>query len=328
VGIKLRRVESDADYAAWRQVHMAVLPGERCDTLAELRRDASPSRLLLLATRGVVVVGSGLAEPSQTAGGFIEPQVLPAFRRQGIGGVLLRALADHVSQLGLPTLKAHADDPGALAFAGQFGFAEIDRQIEQIRAVGREPLPPGSAADLEVISLSSRPGLWEACFDGFGQQVLADFALEHPIQVSRAQWVASWAGDPMFVALYDGQVIGCAGLHRDPDQPARAEHALTAVRKDWRNRGVASYLKRQTLHWAAANGLTEVYTWTQRGNHHMRRLNEHLGYAYGKQSITVSRRLPLLSGGPGTGISSAPAGGVRWRLTFPHGGEAGAGRAR
>ncbi|MGE5291929.1 MAG: hypothetical protein ACM3ML_33045, partial [Micromonosporaceae bacterium] len=36
----------------------------------------------------------GLADRSEAAGGFVEPQVLPGFRRQGIGGVLLRALAD------------------------------------------------------------------------------------------------------------------------------------------------------------------------------------------------------------------------------------------
>lgn len=123
--------------------------------------------------------------------------------------------------------------------------------------------------------------------------MLADFAPEDRLQVSREQWEARWAGDPMFHALHDGEVIGCAGLDRDTDRPSRAEHTLTAVRRDWRNRGVGAYLKRLTLHWAARNGLTEVYTWTQRGNDQMRRLNERLGYAYGKQAITVSRRLPI-----------------------------------
>jgi len=113
------------------------------------------------------------------------------------------------------------------------------------------------------------------------------------LSVSREDWEAHWAGDPMFVALHDGQVIGCAGLDRDPDQPARAEHALTAVRRDWRRRGIAACLKRHTLHWAAANELTEVCTWTQQNNHAMRRLNQTLGYTYAKQSITVTRPLPI-----------------------------------
>jgi len=78
-----------------------------------------------------------------------------------------------------------------------------------------------------------------------------------------------------------------AGLHLDPDEPGRAENALTAVRREWRGRGVASALKRATLVWAAEHGLREVYTWTQQGNADMRRLNEHLGYVNRLQSITM-----------------------------------------
>ena len=91
----------------------------------------------------------------------------------------------------------------------------------------------------------------------------------------------------------DDEVIGCAGLDRDTDRPERGENALTAVRRDWRGRGIASHLKRRTLRWAADHGLTELYTWTQAGNASMLRLNEHLGYVTGQTSITVSRPLPL-----------------------------------
>ena len=56
---------------------------------------------------------------------------------------------------------------------------------------------------------------------------------------------------------------------------------------------LASHLKRRTLHWAALNGLEEIYTWTQAGNSSMLRLNEHLGYVTTRNGITVSRTLPL-----------------------------------
>lgn len=95
----------------------------------------------------------------------------------------------------------------------------------------------------------------------------------------------------MFLALYDGEVIGCAGLHRDTDQPGRAENALTAVRRDWRGQGVAAHLKRLTQ--GAAHAVEELYTWTQVRNAPMLRLNEHLGYVVGKTSITLTRALPL-----------------------------------
>jgi mycothiol synthase len=65
------------------------------------------------------------------------------------------------------------------------------------------------------------------------------------------------------------------------------------VRRDWRGRGVALALKLHTLAWAAGHGITEVYTWTQRGNDDMRRLNERLGYAYRSETINLRAPLPV-----------------------------------
>jgi GNAT superfamily N-acetyltransferase len=175
-----------------------------------------------------------LARPSDTAGaGFVAPRVLAAFRRDGVGAVLLRALASHLCELGLPAVRASVADPGSLAFAARFGFAETDRQIEQVRSVGAEPVAGRPPAGVQVVLLSDRPGLWSECYERFGCQVLADFATRAALRVSREDWQAHWASDPMFLAVSDGEVIGCAGLDRDPDQPARAEHGLTAVRRDW-----------------------------------------------------------------------------------------------
>jgi GNAT superfamily N-acetyltransferase len=287
--------DSDDDYDAWRRVRMAVIPGERTATVAEMREQDSSDRLLMLATIDGSVVGSGVADRSDSAGGgFVAPRVLPEHRRRGVGSALLTVLADHVAALGLPEVRSMVDDPRSLGFAEHFGFVEIDRQIEQVRALGRvEPPPTALPAGVDVLTLDQHPQLWAACYDRFGREVLADFALFQPLQISAEQWSTSWAGDPMFLALYGGEVIGCAGLDRDTDRPERGENALTAVRRDWRGRGIASHLKRRTLQWAAEQGLSELYTWTQAGNTSMLRLNEHLGYVRGQTSITVARPLPL-----------------------------------
>ena len=285
---------TDDDYAAWRRVRMAVIPGERCDTVAEMRAQDSPDRLLLLASLDGTVVGSGIADRSDSAGGgFVAPRVLSEHRRRGVGSALLEALTEHVATLGLPEVRAMVDDARSLGFAQHFGFEEVDRQIEQVRAIGDEPAPSPLPAGVDVLTLDQHPGLWAACFERFGREVLADFALFEPLEISAEQWNTSWAGDPMFLALYGGEVIGCAGLDRDTDRPERGENALTAVRRDWRGRGIASHLKRRTLRWAADEGLTELYTWTQAGNASMLRLNEHLGYVTGQTSITLTRALPL-----------------------------------
>ena len=137
------------------------------------------------------------------------------------------------------------------------------------------------------------PELWAASYQHFGTEVLADFAVFQPLQITEQQWNDSWAGDPMFLAVHDGEVIGCAGLDRDTDRPERGENALTAVRRDWRGHGIAVHLNRRTLRWAADHGVTELYTWTQAGNTPMLTLNERLGYLTGQTSITLSRPLPL-----------------------------------
>ena len=93
----------------------------------------------------------------------------------------------------------------------------------------------------------------------------------------------------MFLALHDGEVVGCAGLGLDPDEPTRAENSLTAVRRDWRGRGLAVHLKQRTLAWAADHGITEVYTWTQDGNGAMRTLNTRLGYATTRTGTSCAR---------------------------------------
>jgi len=285
---------TDDEYEAWRGVRIAVETDSRCLTVEEMRAADSPERLLLLAVEDGEVVGHGIADRSDTAGaGFVAPRVLPGHRRKGVGSALLRALAEHCSGLGLPTIGTGVDDEGSLAFAERFGFVEVDREVEQVRQVGDEPAPTGPPAGVEVIEASQRPALWATCFETFGTEVLVDFAVYSPLEISAEQWNTTWYGDPMFLALHDHEVIGCAGLNRDTNRPERAENALTGVLRPWRGRGIASHLKRRTLHWAALNGLEEIYTWTQAGNSSMLRLNEHLGYVTTHESVTVSRALPL-----------------------------------
>ena len=70
---------TDDDYEAWRAVRIAVLPNERTDTLEELRAQDSPTRVLLLARRQGEVVGTGMADRSETAGGgFAAPLSSPS----------------------------------------------------------------------------------------------------------------------------------------------------------------------------------------------------------------------------------------------------------
>src|SRR3954452_18617498 len=128
--IELRTVETDADYEAWRQVRIAVLPHERCPSVAEVRELATPERLLMLAELDGAVVANGLADSWDEAGrGFAAPRVRPEARRRRAGTRRLEALADHAAALGYEVVGSGVEDEGALAVAERFAFAATRRQV-------------------------------------------------------------------------------------------------------------------------------------------------------------------------------------------------------
>jgi mycothiol synthase len=184
-------------------------------------------------------------------------------------------------------------DDGARAFATRFGFQEVDRQVEQVRALHEEPAPVFPEG-VEVVTVAERPDLLRDAFD-LGVQGYADMATPWPATITLDEWLGQEATYPegSFVALAGGEIVGYSGLMRDADDPTRAEDGLTVVRRDWRRRGLAIALKRAELTWAAANGIREIYTWTQRGNEGMRAVNERLGYVYRHVELTMRAPLPL-----------------------------------
>lgn len=293
--IRIRDAITDADYEAWRGVRLAVLPNERCPTVLELREMDRPGRLLVLAELGDEVVGSGLSDRSDETGrAGLAPRVIPGARRQGVGTKLLLALAEHAVGQGYDRAGSGVEDDGSLAFAERFGYVESSRQVEQVRSIGVEPWPDPPTT-FEVFTVAERPELWPLAYHQVALPTFPDMDVPSLLNVSAVDWEKEWINDPaaMFAAVDGDQVIGVAGLMLDEDRPERAEVAYTAVRREWRGKGVASMLKRMSLAWAAEHGITDIYTWTQRGNDSMRRLNEHLGFTYGAVSIDVRAALPL-----------------------------------
>lgn len=294
-GLLIRPAETDADLEAWRQVRLAVLPDERALSVAEMRAMADDETLYVLAELDGELTGSGLSGRSSFGHAGLHPRVLPSMRRRGIGTALLRALADHAMTRGFTEAGSIVDDAGSLAFAERFGFREVDRQMEQVRVIGDEQKPT-MPDGIRIVAVAEQPELWARAYDQFANEAIGDMATDRPVIVSREEWQREWLSSPeaMFLALDGDDIVACAGLELDRDRPDRAEHAFTAVARQWRRRGLASAMKRLTLWFAAEHGIREVYTWTQRDNADMRALNERLGYRYGAESITVRGPLPLL----------------------------------
>ena len=253
-----------------------------------------PHNLMLLAESGDDVIGSGVANRSQVEGGFVAARVVPEHRRRGVGSALLRVLLDHLIDRGFGSVRAHADGDGAHAFAVRHGFQEVDRQVEQVRALtSDEPAAP-EFEGVDFWTVAQRPELLQRSF-ALAQQGFADMVLSAgSATVSIHEWLREEATLPggTFVALEHGIIVGYAGLNAWTDDDTRAENGLTVVDRRWRGKGLATALKRRQLAWAAAHGIQEIVTWTQEGNEAMQRVNMGLGYVPRSVSRTMRRDLP------------------------------------
>jgi mycothiol synthase len=296
--IRVRRAETDSDFAEWIRVKRAVLPNESAWTVEDFKTRLPADRAAFVAELAGEVVGAGLAGRSDDPQrGFVAPRVHPEARRRGVGTALLRSLVEYVEEVGLERTAGLVTDPGSRAFAERFGFVETDRQVEQVLLLQGEitvdPLPAG----VDVATIAERPELLEQAYPLARDEGYPDLAVEGSISIPLEEWLQDEATLPAgsFVALAEGEIVGYSGL-MEHDNEGVAEDGLTVVRRDWRRRGLGKALKQRELVWAKTAGLREVVTWTQRGNDAMRVVNERLGYEYRDVAITMSASLPLEDG--------------------------------
>jgi mycothiol synthase len=295
--ISVRRVEHDGELEAWAAVKTAVEPDEPI-TADQLRRSlaASPERVLLLAEIDGETAAAGFADRSDDPRrAFVLPRVLERHRGRGVGTALLRPLVEHAESLGVGVVgtRVAGGDRRSLAFAERFGFREVNRDVEQVRDV-RDERPPDVPDELEVVSIAARPELLRAAHD-LAAEAYLDLAVPGTVEIPLERWLVEEATRPdgSFVALAAGEIVGYAGLLEVGDETDVAEHGLTAVRRSWRRRGIATLLKRTQLAWAAEAGVQRLVTWTQRGNEGMRAVNDRLGYVTTSETLALHADLPL-----------------------------------
>jgi GNAT superfamily N-acetyltransferase len=98
-----------------------------------------------------------------------------------------------------------------------------------------------------------------------------------------------------FVAPAGDDVVGYAVLHAHGHGHGHgAQHGLTAVKRAWRRRGVATALKRSQIAAAKDAGFARLVTESENRNVPMRTLNEKLGFRPEPSLSTALLRGPLL----------------------------------
>lgn len=292
----IRLASTADDLAALVAITVATTP-EESTTLDELRwADTTyPGVVRYLAELegryvGAATVGRIYVQAPDYPDLWATLAVLPDARMQGIGSALLHAIARSAADAGKDGLhvRCRDDRPASIAFLVHRGFRELERQkTVRLELAGR--IPPSFAAPdgLVLTSLAVRPDLVGEVH-AVALETFADIpGGDEPMAVGdlaefRARDVDRPGIPPdafmLAVEVATDRVAGYASLHRVPGQPDVAWHDMTAVRRAWRGRGLATTLKLATIGWAIEHGLTALETGNDEANVPMRAVNARLGY--------------------------------------------------
>jgi GNAT superfamily N-acetyltransferase len=253
-------------------------------------RDSARDYADYLAREDGVILGSGVGAifAYRTRRAVTLITVLAGGRRRGAGTALYAAISRWACERGAGELgvSVAGNDPQSLSFALRRGFTEERREVGLVLSLaGLSPLQVQPPAGIEIVTWAQRPelarGMYEVDIEarpdipGFG-----DVAAE-PFE----DWMAHQMRRPTdspgatFIALGGEEVVGFAKLSLTA--PAAAGHAMTAVKRAWRGRGIARALKAAQINWALAHGYTELHTSNEERNAPINRLNARLGYRPG-----------------------------------------------
>lgn len=251
-----------------------------------------------LASLGDEAVACGVGRPSSIAGSlYAMARVLPEHRGRGVGTRLYEVLSEHAARLGLASLwgRIEEGDAASLRFAENRGFREVAREYEVVLDVAEADLAGDLPEGVELLSLAERPDLERAVFDvdvEVGPDVPSHEEGHEPMTFER--WHATYLEGPgavpaaCIVALAEDEIVGYTGLRRRGSVSPTAENLLTAVRRPWRRRGIATALKREQIARAREAGIEHIYTTNDETNVGMRGVNARLGYRPAPTRILVS----------------------------------------
>jgi mycothiol synthase len=227
--------------------------------------------------------------------------VLAGQRRRGAGTALYAAISRWASERGVRELEVpvSGNDPESLSFAQRRGFTEERREVGLVLSLaGISPPQVQLPAGMEIVTWAQRPELARGMYE-VDLETHPDIPGFEDVAVEPFEdWMAHHMRRPAdsaeatFIALAGQEVVGFAKLSLTA--PAAAGHAMTAVKRAWRGRGIAGALKAAEINWALANGYTELHTSNEERNAPIKRLNARLGYRPGIGRIHLVG--PVISG--------------------------------
>ena len=145
-----------AHAAALALVHAAAFPpGQRWDAAALAQQLALPGvQGLAAVTTGEAPAGFILTRVAADEAEVLTLAVLPAWRRRGVGALILRSALERVAAAGAGTvfLEVSPENPAALALYARAGFVQVGRRRGYYPGGGdalvlRRAVSPGAAEE-------------------------------------------------------------------------------------------------------------------------------------------------------------------------------------
>ena len=253
-------------------------------------RDSAQDYVDYLVGEDGVILGSGVGAIFAYRASRVVTliTVLGGQRRRGAGTALYEAISLWASERGVREMEVSVsgNDPESLSFAQRRGFTAERREVGLVLSLGGVSAPQVQApAGIEIVTWAQRPELARGMYE-VDLEARPDIPGFEDVTVEPFEdWMAHQMKRPTdspeatFIALAGEEVVGLAKLSLTA--PTAAGHAMTAVKRAWRGRGIARALKATEINWALANGYTELHTSNEERNAPIQRLNARLGYRPG-----------------------------------------------
>jgi mycothiol synthase len=288
---------NDADLEAMVKIRRGAAP-DLAPTVENLRFQLeSKAKLAYVVARlGREPVACGYVE-GWTPFAVGDVTVVPEHRRRGIGAFLLADVSKRARDFGNDTIQGEIreSDEQSRGFLERRGFVQVG--AEKAMALDLEGIDPPAVeppAGIRIVTRVEAPDLLEQMY-AVGVQADEDIPGTEGVQTF-AEWRSHEIDRPTrrpelcFIALAGEEVVGYAALQVVAEQ---AEHGLTATRRDWRRRGIATALKRAEIAAAKRAGFKRLITESEERNEPMRRLNEKLGFVPSPELSMAVMRGPL-----------------------------------
>lgn len=226
---------------------------------------------------------------------WVGAEVDRAHEGHGIGSAIAEAVLVEATRRQAVCLwsGARASHERSVRFLLRHGFEEKRRVWQSRLEVGSAVDPPDRTEPLARAGISFTTLAEEGADGAEVRHRLYELAVEASVDIPRMgpytplsfdRFVEAeihrpgGLPDAFFLARHDDRYVGLSNLTRLEGDPEGLEQDFTGVRREWRERGIASELKRRTLVYARAHGYRYIQTFNDSLNRPMWAINERLGY--------------------------------------------------